>query len=137
MRQSKCRHPYPTSSALSITKTSPCNEHPFTPHFYIIKLGFTGVYFFSYVAPKHRLWVLVRTASCVPTINVLSKNKKNIKKYILKINIFTAVKYCCILHGRVCVRNAKLEAATAFIECPEKNTVCPLHTLKCKVMISI
>ena len=21
----------------------------------------------------------------------------------LKINIFTAVKYCCILHGRVCV----------------------------------
>ena len=28
----------------SITKTSPCNEHPLTPHFYIVKLGFTGVY---------------------------------------------------------------------------------------------
>ena len=27
-------------------KTSPCNEHPLTPHFYIVKLGFTGVYFF-------------------------------------------------------------------------------------------
>ena len=39
----------------------------------------------------------------VPTINVLSKNKKNIKTIHLKMNIFTAVKYCCILHGRVCV----------------------------------
>ena len=39
----------------------------------------------------------------VPTINVLSKNKKNIKKFHLKIIIFTAVKYCSILHGHVCV----------------------------------
>ena len=23
--------------------TSLCNEHPITPHFYIVKLGFTGV----------------------------------------------------------------------------------------------
>ena len=27
-----------------ITKTSPCNEDPLTPHFYIVKLGFAGVY---------------------------------------------------------------------------------------------
>ena len=27
-----------------IMKTCPCNEHPLTPHFYIVKLGFTGVY---------------------------------------------------------------------------------------------
>ena len=32
-----------------------------------------------------------------------SKKKKNIKTFHLKINIFTALKYCCILHGRVCV----------------------------------
>ena len=31
---------------VDITKTSPCNEHPLTPHFYIVKLGFTGVYIF-------------------------------------------------------------------------------------------
>ena len=24
--------------------TCPCNEDPFTPHFYIVKIGFTGVY---------------------------------------------------------------------------------------------
>ena len=33
-------------------------------HHYIIKLGFTGVYIiFLISAQKHRLWVLVRTAS--------------------------------------------------------------------------
>ena len=31
------------------------------------------------------------------------KIRKNIKNYHLKMNIFTAVKYYCILHGRVCV----------------------------------
>ena len=27
-----------------ILKTCPCNEDPLTTHFYIVKLGFTGVY---------------------------------------------------------------------------------------------
>ena len=31
---------------LTIMQTSPCNEYPLTPHFYIVKLGFTGVYIF-------------------------------------------------------------------------------------------
>ena len=78
-----------------IMQTCPCNEDPLTPHLYIVKLGFTGIHFFLIFAPKHRLWVL--------TINVLSKNKKNIKNFHLKINISTAMKYCCILHGRVIV----------------------------------
>ena len=51
-------------------------------------------------ALKHRLWVLVRTASL---IYVLSKNKKNSTIFHLKITTFTAVKYCSILHGHVCV----------------------------------
>ena len=34
------------------------------PHFYRVKLGFTGVYIiFLISAQKHRLWVLFRTAS--------------------------------------------------------------------------
>ena len=45
-------------------KTSPCSEYPLEPHFYVVKLGYAGVYlFFLIFAPKHRLWVLVRTAS--------------------------------------------------------------------------
>ena len=43
-------HGYPISSP--IMKTSPCNEDPLTPHFYIVKLGFTGVYIFSYFCSK-------------------------------------------------------------------------------------
>ena len=39
-------------SSFDITKTSPCNEDPLTPHFYIVKLGFTGVYIFSYFCSK-------------------------------------------------------------------------------------
>ena len=47
-----------------ITKTLLYNCDPLEPHFYIVKLGFTGVYIiFFYFCLKHRLWVLVRTAS--------------------------------------------------------------------------
>ena len=75
-------------------KTSPCNDHPLTPHFYIVKLGLTGVYmFFLIFAIKHILWVLVRTASMrrfkrVPTIYVLSKNMKIVKIFQPKIRHF-------------------------------------------------
>ena len=40
------------------------NIDPLKPHFYIVILGFTGVYIiFLISAQKHKLWVLVRTAS--------------------------------------------------------------------------
>ena len=39
-----------------ITKTCLYNIDPFKPHFYIVKLGFTGVYIISLIsAQKHRL----------------------------------------------------------------------------------
>ena len=41
------------------------NVDPFTPHFYIVKLVFTGIYIFLIFALKHRLWVLARTASLI------------------------------------------------------------------------
>ena len=48
----------------TITKTCLYNFDTLKPHFYIVKLGFTGVYIsFLISAQKHRLWVLVRTAS--------------------------------------------------------------------------
>ena len=51
------------STSFLITKTYLYNFDPFKPHFYIVKLGFTGVYIiFFYFCSKHRLWVLVRTA---------------------------------------------------------------------------
>ena len=48
----------------NITKTCLYNFDPLKPHFYIVKLGFKGVYIiFLIFAKKHRLWVLIRTAS--------------------------------------------------------------------------
>ena len=38
-----------STQRLYIMKTCPCNVHPLTPHFYIVKLGFTGVYFFIFL----------------------------------------------------------------------------------------
>ena len=54
----------PDEKAYFITKTYLYNFDPLKPHFYIVKLRFTGVYIiFLISAQKHRLWVLVRTAS--------------------------------------------------------------------------
>ena len=47
-----------------ITKTCLYKIDPLKPHFYIVKLGFIGVYIIGLIsAEKHRLWVLVRAAS--------------------------------------------------------------------------
>ena len=45
--------------------------------------------------------------SLEPTIYVLSKNKKNIKIFVMKFSIFifTAEKNLCVLHGQVFVMN--------------------------------
>ena len=53
-----------TFTARFITKTCLYNFDPLKLYFYIVKLGFTGVYInFLISAQKHRLWVFVRTAS--------------------------------------------------------------------------
>ena len=67
---------------VTITKTYLYNFDPLKPHFYIVKLGFIGVYIiFLISARKHRLWVLVRTAS-------LSRHMKTIEIFYVKIFIF-------------------------------------------------
>ena len=49
---------------VDITKTCLYNVDPLKPHFYIVKLGFIGVYIIFHISTqKHRFWVLVRTAS--------------------------------------------------------------------------
>ena len=88
-----------------IRKTCPCNVYPLIPHFYIAKLGYGEVYLFFFIfAPKHRLWVLVRTASPRRfAIYVLKKNKRNIKSFLMKIFNFYNLRKICILHGHVFV----------------------------------
>ena len=71
---------------------------PQTPLLYS-KIGVCrGIPIFLIFAPKHRLWVLVRTA-----IYVLNKNKKNIKFFPMKFSIFVFEKILHTLHGQVFV----------------------------------
>ena len=65
----------------------------------------------------------------------LSKTEKSIIIFHMKINIFTAVKYCCILHRCVCVmHNIQVPSICAIsvftttlrlipLECTTKQTV--------------
>ena len=84
---------------LCISKTYLYNFDPLKSHLYIVKLGFTGVYIlFLISAQKHKLWVLVRTASArrfqrVPTIYVLSRNMKNIRFFIWKFSLYFNILY--------------------------------------------
>ena len=72
------------------------------PHFYIEKLGFAGVYLF--------FLFLLQNIDCVPTIYVLSKNKKNIEIFLMKFSIFIGEKNLFILHGQVFVMFSATEA---------------------------
>ena len=81
-----------------ITKTYLYNFDPLKPNFYIVKLGFLGVYIiFLISAQKHRLWVLVRTAS--PSTHNLCFDQKYEKypNFYLIFFIFLVVKLFSIL----------------------------------------
>ena len=56
-------------------------------------------------APKHRLWVLIRTASGSNVYpQPLSRNKENINIFPLKFPFVCYFEKLCILHGH-CIRN--------------------------------
>ena len=63
--------------------------------------------YFLIFALKHRLCEYLRIASRVPTIYVLSKNKKNIKIFQRKNVIFTAVKIAVYI-GMFVIRHVKI-----------------------------
>ena len=92
-----------------ITKTNLYKFDPLKPHFYIVKLGFTGVYIiFLISAPTHRLWVLVRTASPrrfkrVPTIYVFEQKYEKYQNFLSENFQFLEVKLSIYLNRRVFV----------------------------------
>ena len=93
----------------SIMKTCPCNIYPLEPHFYIVKLGYAGVdQFFLFLLQNidcgYSLEPPRRGGSNeYPQSMFWSKNKKNVKIFLLKIFIFHNFKSLCILHGHVFV----------------------------------
>ena len=95
---------YFTNNFLFIMKTCLYNFDPLKPHFYIVKLGFTGVYIiFLISAQKHRLWVLVRTASA-SIHNLCFEQKYGKYQSFLPENFrFLEVKFSIYLNRRVFV----------------------------------
>ena len=88
--------------------TRPCNVHSLALHNNIEKLSgvFRGMHYFLNFALKHRLWVLVNSSNVYQQSYVLSKNKKTIAIFHMKMIMFTAVEYCSILHRCVFGLNA-------------------------------
>ena len=88
-----------------IRKTYLYNFDPLKPHFYIVKLGFIGLYIiFLISAQKHRLWVLVRTASS--THNLYFEQKYEKYQNFLSGNFLAlAAKFWIYLNRRVFVMN--------------------------------
>ena len=104
----------------TITKTRLYNFNPLKPHFYVVKLGFTGVYIIFLISAqnidcgyslepprrKHRLWVLVRTASPVltSTHNLCFEQKyEKYLSFLCEKFQFLEVKFSIYLYRRVFV----------------------------------
>ena len=116
---------YFNSNRESITKTCLCNFDPLKPHFYIVKLEFTGVYIiFLIFARKHRLWVLVRTplaAVLMSTHNLCFEQKyEKYQNFYLKIFIFLVVKFSVYLNRHVFVMGCKQNINQTWIS-PNRN----------------
>ena len=98
-----------------ITKTCLYNFDPLKPHFYVVKLGFTGVYIIFLISvQKHRLWVLVRTASqkCYE-----QKFEKYLSFFLSENFQFLEVKFSIYLNRRVFVMY-RFNSKTAFMSVP-------------------
>ena len=86
-------------------QTCTCNEDPLTPHFYIVKLEFTGVYIFSYFFAQnidcgYLLELYEAVLTCTHNQCFEQKNKKN-NNFSSENHRF--LKNSSILHGHVFV----------------------------------
>ena len=92
-----------------ITKTYLYDFDPLKPHFYIVKLGFTGVYYFFLFLLKNIDCVFSLEpprrggSNEVHTIYVLSRNMKNVRIFLSEYFQFLVVKFSIYLNRRVFV----------------------------------
>ena len=88
-------------SGQTIMPTSPCDVYPLTPHFYIVKLGFTWVYFFSLFLLQNIDWEAVLTC----THNLCFEQKyENYYNFSSENNHFNSREILQYI-ARTCLRN--------------------------------
>ena len=114
----------------NITKTYLYNFDPLKPHFYIVKLGFTGVYIiFLISARKHRLWVLVE-AVLTSTNNLCFEQKYEKYQNFSADNFhFLVVKFSVYLNRRVFVMNITIFYNMNILNnyfCKATEQICPI-----------
>ena len=96
-----------------ITKTCLYGFDPLQPHFYTVKLGFTGVYIiFLISAQNHRLWYSLEPprrggSNEYPQSMFLSRNKKKYQSFLSEKFQFLEVKFSMYLNRRVFVMSTK------------------------------
>ena len=89
----------------SITKTCLYNFDPLKPHFYIVNLGFTGVYIFLISAQKHRLWVhrLIKAVLMSTHMLYFEQKYENYQNFLSENFQFLVVKFSIYLNRHVFV----------------------------------
>ena len=98
----------------TITKTCLYNVDPLKPHFYIVKVGFTGVYINFFISAQNIDCGYSLEPPCrggsneYPQSVFLSRNKKNIRFFYLKTFIFLVVKFSVYLNRFVFVMNLRI-----------------------------
>ena len=91
----------------SIRKTCPCNIYPLKPHFYIVKLGYVGVYLFSLFLLQnidcgYSLEPPRRGGSNLYPQSMFSVKIRKIYKKKIQVKIFNFFSlFFCLLHGQV------------------------------------
>ena len=100
--------------SLHITKTYLYNLDPLKPHFYIVKLGFTGVYIIFLILLKnidcgYSLEPPRGGSNEYPQSMFWAEIWKNIRSFYLKIFIFLVVNFSIYLNRRVFVMGTKFE----------------------------
>ena len=103
------QHSLASDLSLCITKICLYNFDPLKPHFCIVKFGFTGVYIILLISAQNIEcgYSLQRPrrggSNEYPQSMFLSRNKKNIGIFYLKIFIFMVVKISVCLNRHVFV----------------------------------
>ena len=115
--------------------TSPWNEYPGKLHFIQRKVGFAFA-----TVQKHRLWVLVRTASFISAastasaIDVWIRNKKILQFFIWKYRFYSREKSFFFFFSNLIQSNSKLYPTRTMFGVQSYEYKCFIKISKCTVL---
>ena len=97
-----------------ITKTCLYNFDPLQPHFYIAKLGFTGVYITFLISAQNIDYGYSLEPHRRGDSNEYPQSMKTIRMFYLKIFIFLVVKFSIYLNRHVFVMDVRVSEVLLY-----------------------